>query len=79
MRIIFAFLLSAAFFAGHYAMAAERTHLAQAKSDRVCEQVISCGLKDGKWKEYPTPCAAADDGATNVKPKTGSSCGGAEK
>jgi hypothetical protein len=39
-----------------------------------CEQVISCGTKDGKRKEYPTPCAARDDGATNISPKTGSSC-----
>lgn len=39
-----------------------------------CEQVISCGTKDGKRKEYPTPCAARDDGATDIKPKTGSTC-----
>ena len=40
----------------------------------VCVQVISCGTKDGKRKEYPTPCAARDDGATNVAPKSGSPC-----
>jgi hypothetical protein len=40
----------------------------------VCEQVISCGTKDGKRKEYPTPCAARDDGATNITPKTGPTC-----
>lgn len=40
----------------------------------VCAQVISCGIKDGKMKEYPTPCAAKDDGATNIKPKQGDSC-----
>jgi hypothetical protein len=40
----------------------------------VCAQVIACGTKDGKRKEYPTPCAARDDGATNVAPKSGSTC-----
>ncbi len=44
------------------------------KSDRVCPQVITCGTKDGERKEYPTPCAAEDDGATDIAPKTGSSC-----
>ena len=44
-----------------------------------CEQVISCGTKDGKRKEYPTPCAARDDGATNITPKTGPTCEAATK
>jgi hypothetical protein len=48
--------------------------LAQAPSKTICVQVISCGTKDGKVKEYPTPCDARDDGATNVHPKTGSAC-----
>jgi hypothetical protein len=48
--------------------------LAQANSGRVCAQVMSCGTKDGKRKQYPTPCAAQDDGATNIKPMTGSTC-----
>jgi hypothetical protein len=39
-----------------------------------CPQVISCGIKDGQPKEYPTPCDAAADGATNIVPKTGDSC-----
>ncbi|MCB1501094.1 MAG: hypothetical protein KDK07_15125 [Bauldia sp.] len=39
-----------------------------------CVQVISCGIKDGKPMEYPTPCAAMADGATNIKTKTGDSC-----
>lgn len=43
-------------------------------AESTCEQVISCGLKDGKWKQYPTPCAARDDGATNITPKTGPTC-----
>lgn len=43
-------------------------------SDRVCPQVISCGTKDGERKEYPTPCAAEDDGATDIAPKTGETC-----
>ena len=40
----------------------------------ICEQVISCGTKNGKVKEYPTPCDARDDGATDIHPKTGNSC-----
>jgi hypothetical protein len=42
---------------------------------RFCAQVISCGTKDGTVREYPTPCAAQDDGATNIAPKTGATCG----
>jgi hypothetical protein len=45
----------------------------------VCEQVISCGTKNGVRKEYPTPCAARDDGATDIKPKTGPTCAVADK
>jgi hypothetical protein len=48
--------------------------LAQANAGRVCAQVISCGTKSGQRKEYPTPCAAQDDGATNITPKTGPTC-----
>ena len=48
--------------------------LAQADSGRMCAQVISCGTKDGKRKEYPTPCAAQDDGATNIAPESGPTC-----
>ena len=44
----------------------------------VCVQVISCGTKDGKVKEYPTPCDARDDGAIDIHPKTGSSCDAAK-
>jgi hypothetical protein len=39
-----------------------------------CAQVISCGTKNGVRKEYPTPCAAEEDGATNISPKVGPSC-----
>lgn len=39
-----------------------------------CVQVVSCGIKDGKPKQYPTPCDAAKDGATNIVPRTGDSC-----
>jgi len=52
--------------------------LAQAGSGRICAQVISCGTKDGKRKEYPTPCAAKDDAATDIAPMTGSTCGDAK-
>lgn len=34
---------------------------------RVCIQVIACGMKYGKPKQYPNPCAAEDDGATDIK------------
>jgi len=47
---------------------------AQADAGKICAQVISCGTKDGKRKEYPTPCAAQDDGATNIAPKSGPTC-----
>jgi hypothetical protein len=41
---------------------------------RVCTQVITCGIKNGKPREYPNPCAAEDDGATHIRPKTGRTC-----
>jgi hypothetical protein len=53
---------------------APNMRLAQSKPGEVCAQVISCGTKDGKRKEYPTPCAAKDDGATDIAPKSGPSC-----
>jgi hypothetical protein len=43
-------------------------------AQKFCIQVISCGTKDGKVKEYPTPCDARDDGATDIHPKSGPSC-----
>lgn len=39
-----------------------------------CIQQITCGIKDGQPKQYPTPCDAEEDGATNIQPKTGDSC-----
>ena len=48
--------------------------LAGADSKQLCAQVISCATKDGKVREYPTPCDARDDGATDVHPKTGATC-----
>jgi hypothetical protein len=48
-----------------------RLRLAQ---QRVCAQVIHCGIKNGQAKEYPTRCAAEDDGATEIAPKTGPTC-----
>jgi hypothetical protein len=56
------------------AAAQDGERFAQSASKEMCAQVISCGTKDGKAKEYPTPCAARDDGATDVHPKTGSVC-----
>jgi hypothetical protein len=52
----------------------ESVRFPQKLVQRVCPQVISCGTKDGKRKEYPNPCAAQDDGATDIKPKTGATC-----
>jgi hypothetical protein len=40
----------------------------------MCIQAVSCGTKNGKRKEYPTPCAARDDGATSIKLKSGLTC-----
>ena len=49
-------------------------HLAPAKPEAICAQVISCGTKNGKRQEYPTPCAAKSDGATYIAPRTGPAC-----
>ncbi len=49
-------------------------HLAPAHPTTLCAQVISCGTKNGQRKEYPTPCAAKDDGATHITPKSGPAC-----
>ena len=43
-------------------------------ADNECAEVISCGTKDGKAKQYPTPCDAEKDGATDVRARQGSSC-----
>jgi hypothetical protein len=58
--------------------ASAQERFAQMTSKEMCAQVISCGTKDGKAKEYPTPCAARDDGATNIHPKTGPACDGSK-
>jgi hypothetical protein len=49
-------------------------HLAPSQPAAICAQVISCGTKNGQRKEYPTPCAAKDDGATHIAPKSGPTC-----
>jgi hypothetical protein len=48
--------------------------VAQASDSQVCAQVVACGTKDGKRRQYPTPCAARADGAKDVAPMTGASC-----
>jgi hypothetical protein len=48
--------------------------VAEAKEVKFCIQVIACGTKDGKRRQYPTPCAARDDGAKDVSPMEGASC-----
>ena len=56
------------------AAAQDGERLAQSMSKEVCAQVISCGIKDGNAKEYPTPCAARADGATEIHPKSEAAC-----
>ena len=41
---------------------------------RICAQLIHCGTKNGKLKQYPTRCTAEDDGATGIVPMQGTSC-----
>jgi hypothetical protein len=45
--------------------------VADTKEPKFCIQVIACGTKDGKRRQYPTPCAARDDGAKDVSPMEG--------
>jgi len=40
----------------------------------ICSPIISCGIKNGRMKEYPDPCAARKDGATHIQVKTGPTC-----
>jgi len=74
------FSLSSLATAGKAAAAPDGERISQAQSTpkTMCTQVISCGTKDGKVKEYPTPCDARDDGATSIHPKTGMSCDAAK-
>jgi hypothetical protein len=72
MRLIWT--LSAIFLATAVASAQETNRPAVKLAQRVCAQVIHCGIKNGQPKEYPTRCAAQDDGATNIEPKTGPTC-----
>jgi hypothetical protein len=71
-------LASVALLAAERASANERIaadlHVGPAHPAALCAQVISCGTKNGQRKEYPTPCAAKDDGATNIAPKSGPTC-----
>ena len=52
---------------------------AQLKTAELCTPVITCGTKNGVRKEYPDPCKARDDGATDLKPKGSGTCASAEK
>jgi hypothetical protein len=69
-------LLLAAHAAGadDFGAPAKRALVAQAGEGKICIQVIACGTKNGKRRQYPTPCAARDDGAKDVAPMTGASC-----
>ena len=70
--------MAAALLIAQYAAASECVaadlHVAPANPGGVCAQVISCGTKNGQRKEYPTPRAAKDDGATHIAPKSGPTC-----
>ena len=48
--------------------------VAETKEVKLCIQVIVCGTKDGMRRQYPTPCAARDDGAEDISPMEGGSC-----
>jgi hypothetical protein len=69
---------SVAFLMADYAFANDRIaadlHVAPAHPATLCAQIISCGTKNGQRREYPTPCAAKDDGATYIVPKSGPAC-----
>ena len=69
---------SVALITAQHAFANERIaadlHPAPAHPVALCAQIISCGTKNGQRKEYPTPCAARDDGATQIAPKSGLTC-----
>jgi hypothetical protein len=52
--------------------------VAETKEIGLCVQVIACGTKDGRRRQYPTPCAAWDDGAKDVSPMEDGSCDGAK-
>ncbi|MEZ0056189.1 hypothetical protein ACVII1_004333 [Bradyrhizobium elkanii] len=54
------------------------SHIRIAQEKTTCPQVIHCGTKNGIVKEYPTRCAAEEDGATNIAPKTGPTCPAAQ-
>ena len=74
--IILAMLLAAgAGQAGDFDQPGKSLRVAETKEPKFCIQVIACGTKDGKRRQYPTPCAARDDGAKDVSPMEGGSCG----
>jgi hypothetical protein len=43
-------------------------------NQEMCPQIISCGIKNGRMKEYPDSCVARKDGATDIQVKTGPTC-----
>jgi hypothetical protein len=61
--------------AGDFGRPEKSLRVAETKEPKFCIQVIACGTKDGKRRQYPTPCAARDDGAKDVSPlEGGGSC-----
>ena len=53
---------------------AQTTRMNRLDPSHTCAQVISCGAKNGVRREYPSPCAAKDDGAIDIAPKNGTTC-----
>jgi len=79
MRICMAIVVAVVGLSTNFLSTSDKLAAAQAddrfaQTKPVCVQVISCGTKNGKAKQYPTPCDARDDGATDIHPKTGNSC-----
>jgi hypothetical protein len=76
MRLTFKIVLAATVvwmglaWAGH----APKGDSLQMPRDRMCAQVIHCGVKNGKMKQYPTRCAAEDDRAKSIEPMQGPAC-----
>ena len=69
-----AFLLAAAVAWADDAAPAKSAPPAKKDEIQFCIQVIACGTKDGKRRQYPTPCDARADGAKDVSPMVGASC-----
>jgi hypothetical protein len=68
-------LIAAILMAASFARAGDTAPPKKDGEPQFCVQVIACGTKDGKRRQYATPCDARADGATDVAPMEGASCG----